>query len=206
MAKDRKRKSSDTVKAQRKQAKWLGQENSQKGRSGYYRYDGGQNATEIPTDISPEQLHNLMKEFYIAKVKVTESQAEAIRLETTGQGSNDDSLYKWLAERRCHITASNTGSIAKRRTTTKVASAVKQLLYAKFTGNNATRWVVAEKFVPVKISVREQNFQEKLFWFGTNFSKKWTDPGNFVPGEILHFHCIMHATITCFTNRPFNCT
>ena len=140
VAKDRKRKSSDTVKAQRKQAKWQGQENSQKGRSDYSRYDGGQNATEIPTDVSPQQLHNLMKEFYKAKVKVTESQAEVIRLETTGQGSNDDSLYKWLAERRCRITASNTGSIAKRRTTTKVASAVKQLLYTKFTGNNATRW------------------------------------------------------------------
>ena len=63
VAKDRKRKSSDTVKAQRKRAKWLGQENSQKGRSDYSRYDGGQNATEIPTDVSPQQLHNLMKEF-----------------------------------------------------------------------------------------------------------------------------------------------
>ena len=75
-----------------------------------------------------------MREFYIAKVKVTESQGETITRDTIGQGSSDDSLYKWLAERRFRITAFNAGSIAKRKKTTKVASTVKQLLYTKFTG------------------------------------------------------------------------
>ena len=145
-AQDRKRKAKETVKTQRKQAKRLRQEdNSQKARLDYSRYDGGQNATEITTDLPPQQLYNLMKEFYIAKVKVTESQSEAITQHTIGQGSNDDSLYKWLAERRYRITASNTGSIAKRRATTKVSSTVKQLLYTKFTGNTATRWGILQE-------------------------------------------------------------
>ena len=120
-------------KAQRKQAKRLKKdENSQQARLDYSRYDGGENAAEIATDLSPRQLYTLMSEFYVAKVKVTESQANAITLNTIGQGSSDDSLYKWLAERRCRITASNAGSIAKRRPTTKVSSTVKQLLYIKF--------------------------------------------------------------------------
>ena len=111
----------------------------------YSRYDGGQNAAEITTDLSPQQLYNLMKEFYTAKVKVTESQAEAITLDTTGQGSNNNSLYKWLAEIKCRINALNTGSIAKRKATTKVASTVKHLLYTKFTGNTATRWGILQE-------------------------------------------------------------
>ena len=111
MAKNRKRKFSDTVKAQRKQAKY----------------------SRVRMLLKSQQMYHL------AKVKVTESQAEAISLETTGQGSNDDSLYKWLVERKYRITASHTGSIGRRRATTKMTSAVKQL-YTKFTGNTATRW------------------------------------------------------------------
>ena len=146
VAADRKRKAKETVKAQRKQAKRLKQdENSQQARLDYSRYDGGENATEITTDLSPQQLYSLMSEFYAAKVKVTESQGNAITLNTIGQGSSDDSLCKWLAERRCRITASNAGSIAKRRPTTKVASTVKQLLYTKFTGNTATRWGILQE-------------------------------------------------------------
>ena len=154
--KDRKRKSTETVKAQRKQAKRSRQDNSQQARLDYSRYDGGQNAAEITTDLSAQQLHNLMREFYIAKVKITESQGEAIKRDTIGQGSNDDSLYKWLAERRYRITASNAGSIAKRKATTKVASAVKQLLYSKFTGNTATRWGILQEN-----STKEQYLEHK---------------------------------------------
>ena len=87
----------------------------------------------------------MTSEFYAAKVKVTEAQGNAITQETIGQGSNDDSLYKWLAERRCRITSSNARSIAKMRSTTKVSSTVKQLLYTKFTGNTATRWGILQE-------------------------------------------------------------
>ena len=69
-----------------------------------------------------------MSELYAVKVKVTESQGNAITLDTIGQGSNDDSLYKWLVERRCYITASKVGSIAKMRPTTKVSCTVKHFI------------------------------------------------------------------------------
>ena len=157
VAANRKRKAKETVKAQRKQAKRLKKdENSQQARLDYSRYDGGENAAEIATDLSPQQLYTLMSEFYVAKVKVTESQANAITLNTIGQGSSDDSLYKWLAERRCRITASNAGSIAKRRPTTKVSSTVKQLLFTEFTGNTATRWGILQES-----STNEQYLQSK---------------------------------------------
>ena len=42
----------------------------------------------------PQQLYNLMSEFYAAKVKVTESQGNAVMLNTISQGSGDDSLYE----------------------------------------------------------------------------------------------------------------
>ena len=53
---DRKRKSRDDVRAQRKWAKRAGQVESTKGRDDYSRHDGGKNAAEIITDLSPDQL------------------------------------------------------------------------------------------------------------------------------------------------------
>ena len=62
----------------------------------------------------------------------------------------------------------------------------------------------------MKISVRDQNFQENLSGSEQVFRKKWTGFENFVPGEVLRFHlgfhCIVHATVTRFTNRPFDTT
>jgi len=137
--KDRKRKSRDDVKTQRKKAKRAQQVESKQGRDDYSRHDGGKNATEIVTDISPDQLHDLMREYYLANVKVSEVKCEELQLKTVDQGKCDNSLQVWLAERRKQMTASNVGSIAKRRATTKVNSIVKKLLYFKFEGNTATK-------------------------------------------------------------------
>ena len=143
--KDRKRKSRDDVKIQRKKAKRAKQVESTQGRDDYSRHDGGKNATEIVTDISPDQLYTLMKEYYLANVKVSEVICEELKLKTAGQGKCDNSLQVWLAERRKRITSSNVGSISKMRTTTKVNSTVKKLRYSKFEGNTATKWGILQE-------------------------------------------------------------
>ena len=45
---------------------------------------------------------------------------------------------QWMVERRKQLTASNAGSIAKMRKTTKRSNQVKGLLYSHFRGNVAT--------------------------------------------------------------------
>ena len=142
---DRKRKSRDDVRAQRKRAKRAGQVESTKGRDDYSRDDGGKNATEIITDLSPDQLYALMREYCLVNVKVSEAVCEDLKIRTAEQGKNDNSLQVWLAERRKRITASNVGSIAKRRPTTKVNSMVKKLLYTNFEGNTATKWGILQE-------------------------------------------------------------
>ena len=79
-----------------------------------------------------------MVSYYLAHVKVTETAATKITIDTTGQADDDNSKIFWYEERRKRLTASNVGKIAKRRTTTKVGPAVQQLLNSKFQGNSAT--------------------------------------------------------------------
>ena len=98
----------------------------------------GKNATEIVTNISAVHLYALMREYYFANVKVSEAACEEPKLRTADQGKCDNSLQVWLAERRNRISASNVGSIAKRRASANVNSTVK-LLYSKFEGNTATK-------------------------------------------------------------------
>ena len=143
--KDRKRKSTDEVRNQRKRAKRVSQVESKRGRQDYSRHDGGTEVNSIITDIAPEQLNALMKEYYLTNVKVSVEKCEELQVKTTGQGKCDNSLQVWSAERRKRITASNVGKIAKRKPTTKVSSAVRQLLYTKFEGNTATRWGILQE-------------------------------------------------------------
>ena len=75
-----------------------------------------------------------MASYYLAHVKVAESAATKIMIDTTGQG-DDNSKVLWYEERRKRLTASNMGKIAKRRATTKVGPSVQQLLRLRSTGN-----------------------------------------------------------------------
>ena len=111
---NRKRKSTIPVKAKRKRAKLAKQSESQKGRRDYSRYDGGSNTYDVITDIIPENLYTLMKDFYQPKVEISEVISEGIKLKTVVQG-NSNHFQVWLAERRKRLTASNVGSIVKRK-------------------------------------------------------------------------------------------
>ncbi len=64
---------------------------------------------------------------------------EAAReLEQTTRNQSDSD--QWRSERRKRITASNTGVIAKMRSTTKRSKKVQELLYTGFKGNKATTY------------------------------------------------------------------
>jgi len=137
---DRKRLSTDGAKGKRKKAKKESQSASQQGREHYSRYDGGSNANDILKDITDQHLCQIMREYYLANINITESARENLTLMTSGQGNNEHSFRVWQSERRKRITASNVGKIAKRRDTTKVRPLVKELMYTKFEGSTATRW------------------------------------------------------------------
>ncbi|XP_065902388.1 uncharacterized protein [Dysidea avara] len=51
----------------------------------------------------------------------------------------------WKAERRVRITSSMAGTIAKRRASTQVTSTVHNMLYTKFSGNEATCWGLSQE-------------------------------------------------------------
>ena len=142
VAQDRKRKATETEKERRKQVKYRKtNDNSRKARSDYARHDDGQGVKDIAKDVPHEYLQQMMLDYYTANVKVSDQKRLDIERATAGQGTTDDiSSNIWLAERRKRITSSNTGAIAKRRATTKVANMVKSLLYCTFRGNIATEW------------------------------------------------------------------
>ena len=142
--KDRKRKSKTEEKLRHKKCKRV--DNSLQSRLDYSRHDDGPNALDVSPDIPTSDLHDLMVDlhdlmvsYYLAHVKVTESTATKISIDTIGQG-DDTSNILWHEERRKRLTASNVGKIAKRRATTKVGPSVQQLLNRKFQGNAATNW------------------------------------------------------------------
>jgi len=138
--KDRKRKAQKEVKEHHKRAKRDRQANNSK--MDYSRYDGVPNATEETTDLSPQNLYDLMD---LAEVIVTEARSQEIACNTSGQGALSNSRQLWLDERRKRITSSNSGKIAKRRTTTEVTATITQLLYSKFEGNPSTEWGINQE-------------------------------------------------------------
>ena len=143
---DYKRKAKDDIKLKRKRRKR--NDNSLQSRLDYSRYhDKGPNAIEVPSDVSASNLRELMASFYNTNVKITESTAQKIAINTIDQGDGDSNGQVWHEERRKRITSSSVGEIAKRRKTTKVNSIITKLLYSKFRGNRATDWGLLQEDV-----------------------------------------------------------
>ena len=137
-----KKKGNGNREREKKQVKYRKtNDNSQKARSDYARYDGAQGVQDIAKDVPQEYLKEMMLDYYTNNVKISEQRIIDIESVTRGQSTPDDiSSNIWLDERRKRITSSNTGAIAKRRATTKVANMVKTVLYSTFRGNIATEW------------------------------------------------------------------
>ena len=136
LSKQRKRKSTDKVKANRRQSKYARQDNSAAARKAYSRHDGGIAPDEVIEDISLESLEELKSSFYRTKVVVTREEAQKIEEQTRDQADNEE----WEYERRKRLTASNVGGIAKMKNSTKRGNKVKNLLCNTFRGNAATRY------------------------------------------------------------------
>ncbi len=143
VAKDRKRKASEAAKERRRQTKHkkTNDYNSQQARRDYARHDNGQGVRESASDVPQDYLERMMLDYYKTNVAITDQKALQVELSTRSQGAGENIAGNtWLAERRKRITSSNTGVIAKRRSTTKVGSLVKTLLYSTFKGTVATEW------------------------------------------------------------------
>ena len=105
----------------------------------FFRYDGGPDAEDIPTNIPPDQLKQFMVTTYKTEIAVDERKANKIQPLTMHQQDDEDASTDWYSERRWRVTSSLAGSIAKRRSTTAVARMAYQKFYSTFRGNAATR-------------------------------------------------------------------
>ena len=94
LAKDRKRKS--TMKEKTRRKKCERSDNSLQSRLDYSRYDNCPNAVDVPSDIPPKELNNLMISYYSGYIKITEAAATKLSIDTIDQG---DSIA-WHEERK----------------------------------------------------------------------------------------------------------
>ncbi len=134
---NRKRKATSQVKENRRRSKYAKlEDNSATARRAYSRHDDGILPEEVLDDISPEELEVLKSTFFETKVVLTCEAARELEQTTRNQSDSD----QWRSERRKRITASNTGVIAKMRSTTKRSKKVQELLYTGFKGNKATTY------------------------------------------------------------------
>ena len=118
---DKKRKATDEAKASRRASKYAKtNDDSLQARRDYARNDGGPGVQEVDSNVPQAYLQGLMLDYFRGNVSVTEAKIIDIEMVTRGQSTfNDVTTNLWLTERRKRITSSVTGTIAKRRTTTK---------------------------------------------------------------------------------------
>ena len=108
-----------TTVNRRKQWKYKKDKASKEGGQTY-----GPNSSQVEPDLLRQDLQTVMKNFYSTKVCYSKAKIKCIAEKTVGQ---DNSI--WHAERRLRVTASNIGTIVKRRKNTNPCRLVHQLLY-----------------------------------------------------------------------------
>lgn len=100
-------------------------------------------------DVCQEDLLT-RKEALLKSMRKTDEEISEIERNTRGQSSNP----VWKQERAFRLTASNFGTICKRRSSTPPDKLVKQLLYGRFSGNAATRYGLEHEAIAL------EDFQE----------------------------------------------
>ena len=131
--KDCKRKAKEEVKRKRRKGKYSRVDNSLAARRAYSRHDDEVEPDDVSDDVSPEILK---KSYYEANIAISKEEAAEIEANTRDQAGND----RWKQERKKRLTASRVGGIIKMKRTTKRANKVKDFLYSRFRGNEATRY------------------------------------------------------------------
>ncbi|XP_069361994.1 uncharacterized protein [Maniola hyperantus] len=91
-------------------------------------------------------IFNKKKEEFLLDLTQSASNRNKIQTKTIGQGANQE----WLKERKIRLTASFFGQVCKLRPATSCKNVVKQLLYNKFKGNDATKYGSENEPVAVK--------------------------------------------------------
>ena len=125
-AKEGKRKNTQEYKDRRKRAKYQTSGNS-------HSNDYGPDAAQ--PDVSPEELQRLCQEY---KNSLCVSQSERERIERATREQFAEAL--WFEQRKCRLTASNFGTVARRRQTTPVGKFVKNLLYDTLREARPLQW------------------------------------------------------------------
>ena len=200
---DRKRKATDEARRRRVETKFQRtNDDSLQARRDYARRDGGPDIHEIHEDIPGDHLQHLVLDYYRANVCLSREKAMEIESLTRRQGTaNEVAANLWMAERRKRITASVCGTIAKRRTTTKVGKFVKTHLYSTFRGNMATEWgklqepeseeayLLEKRRVSPHIAVSESGLvvHHHHHWLGASPDGLVYDPSSKEPEGIVEF-------------------
>lgn len=104
-------------------------------------YGNLEKEADIPCDI-----FNKKKEEFMLNLQQSVRKRHDIQEMTKGQGSNQE----WLRQRKIRLTASYFGQVCKLRSTTSCKNVVKQLLYNKFKGNDATKYGTENEPIALK--------------------------------------------------------
>lgn len=116
----------------------------------------GPHATQPP--LPSEEVRRLCAEF---KQSVRVSEADAIQIEIDTINQSHDMTGLWKSMRRTRLTASNFGTVCKRRQTTPVANLVKNLLYTNESKTASLRWGIENESVARQEYVKEMAHRGK---------------------------------------------
>ena len=157
---DRKRKASEKAKESRRRSKYMWLDDTVAARTAYNRYDGGISPEQVDDDIPSDELKQLKTSFYETKVVITEERRTEFEKSTRGQVESEQGMV----ERRKRLTASNVGSIAKMRKTTKRSNKVKSFLYSSFRGNVTTLYGITTEEKARQAYITYQQRTDKPDW------------------------------------------